>query len=480
MKITDHLDKLHQQLLNIYAETCKDKNIVSQNIKSIKDEAIKYFEKNKFPLPNLEKWKGTNLTKIINPDYVYHKNISFDKNINPNKIFQCEIQNFETLFFAVYNGFYIYENHSLTKMDNGIIVGSFKQAMTEYPDIVEKYYNKSSVSDNNGLIALNTALAEDGLFVYVPDNAVVAQTMQLVNLVNSDENLFLQTRNLIILGKNSKLTFLQCDDSLKDKNSFKNSVTEFYIDDGATLDHYKLQNKDETTTLVNTTFFDLGKESELSANTITFNSGNIRNEYIVNLNDTAAKANISGLYLIDKTQHVDNQILVRHNAKNCVSSQNFKGILDEKASAIFTGHVYVAEGSQKTEAYQSNKNILLTRDASVISKPFFEIYNDDVRCSHGSTTGKLDKEAMFYLRSRGICERNARLIMMHAFTNEIVKMIKVEKLQERIELMVQKRLKGELHNCDQCILHCNNPDETITFDIDMSKFYTNPLSRYSK
>jgi len=141
--------------------------------------------------------------------------------------------------------------------------------------------------------------------------------------------------------------------------------------------------------------------------------------------------------------------------------------MDDEASSVFTGHVYVAEGAVGTEAYQSNKNILLTDEAGVMSKPFLEIYNDDVRCSHGSTTGQLDDNAMFYLRQRGICEKNARLLMMYAFTDEVVRKIKVDRLQNRTENMVHRRLKGELSSCDQCILHCT-PDHIAPYEIDES------------
>jgi Fe-S cluster assembly protein SufD len=148
-----------------------------------------------------------------------------------------------------------------------------------------------------------------------------------------------------------------------------------------------------------------------------------------------------------------------------MSRQTFKGILDDEAGAVFTGHIYVAEGAMKTEAYQSNKNILLTDTASIMSKPFLEIYNDDVKCSHGSTTGQIDRDAMFYLQQRGICEKNARLLMMYAFADEVVRKIKVEQLQQRTEDMVHRRLKGELSSCDQCILHCN-PEHIAPYQID--------------
>ncbi len=462
-----HLQVLGEKLLQLYEKLNGSHSDVPDFVKDERIKAIDYFKLNGFPTPKLEYWKGTNLLKILKPEYLLANQLQVERDIDLNNIFKCEIHNFETLFFANYNGHNLYENLPLTKMDNGVIAGSLNQALKEFPQLLEYFWKKSGSAEYNGLTAINTALYSDGLFVYVPENVDFDTPMQLVNLIRHKEELFVQTRNLIILEKNSKLTFLQCDDSLEDNGSFKNSVTEFFIAEGAQLDHYKLQNKDITSAMTNTSFFHVEKEGKVFSNIITFNAGSIRNEFVVNLNGKGARADLSGLYLIDKTQHVDNQLFMRHNAPDCWSNQTFKGIMDDEASSVFTGHVYVAEGAVGTEAYQSNKNILLTDEAGVMSKPFLEIYNDDVRCSHGSTTGQLDDNAMFYLRQRGICEKNARLLMMYAFTDEVVRKIKVDRLQNRTENMVHRRLKGELSSCDQCILHCT-PDHIAPYEIDES------------
>jgi Fe-S cluster assembly protein SufD len=462
-----NLQTLRKNLLDLYNRLNGPFSDVPQFVQEDRKKALAYFKQHGFPTPHMEYWKGTNLLDILNPDYVFSNELNIDRNIDLNHMFKCEIHNFETLFFANFNGHNLYEQAPLTRMENGIIAGSINQAIKEYPEIVEKYRNKSEATEYNGLTAINSAMASDGLFIYVPENVHCDTPMQLVNLVQHTGGIFIQTRNLIILEKDSSLTFLQCDDSLEDKNSFKNSVTEFFVAEGAELDHYKLQNKDISSAMINTSFFYVETAGKIFSNIITFNAGAIRNEVIVNLNGKEATADLSGLYLIDKTQHVDNQLFIRHNAPYCLSSQTFKGILDDEASSVFTGHIYVAEGSVKTEAYQSNKNILLTDTASIMSKPFLEIYNDDVRCSHGSTTGQIDEDAMFYLRQRGICEKNARLLMMYAFAHEVIRKIRVERLQNQTENMVHRRLKGELSVCDQCILHCN-PDHIAPFEIDES------------
>lgn len=181
-----------------------------------------------------------------------------------------------------------------------------------------------------------------------------------------------------------------------------------------------------------------------------------------------ADAKIYGLYLVDKDQHVDNQVTMEHIAPDTKSYEQFKGIMDDNATAVFNGYVHVHREAQKTEAFQSNKNILLTDTASINTKPFLEIYADDVKCSHGSTVGQLDAEALFYIKSRGICDRNAKMLLMYAFAAEIVNKINIEVLRERIDSMIVKRLKGELSICDQCVLHCKD-NEMVNFEIDMSK-----------
>jgi len=433
-----------------------------------RDNAFHTFLSAGFPHKKMEKWRNTDLSEYLNASYTYVENTDPVSDVDINKVFQCNIQNFETALFTLLNGAYVYNTAPLTVMENGVIAGSLRQAWHQFPELVNNYLNMLTENTLNGLVSLNSALATAGFFIYVPDNIVVDKPVQLVNLVNTEVNPFLQIRNLIVLGKNSKLQFLQCDDSIRDKNSFLNIVSEFHLADGAILDHYQLQNKDDSAVMTNTSFFGLQRDARLTTNTITFNGGTIRNESIVNLDGEGAEAEVMGLYLVDRKQHVDNQVLVRHNAPNCTSHELFKGILDDEASVAFNGHIIVQPGAQKTNAFQSNKNILLTDTAQISTKPFLEIYADDVKCSHGATVGQLDENAMFYLKQRGICERNAKMLLMYAFADEVVRKITVDSLYHQTAEMVSRRLKGELSVCDQCMLHCGSKNP-VQFDIDVTK-----------
>jgi Fe-S cluster assembly protein SufD len=431
-------------------------------------EAFAHFKKLGFPHTKLEKWRGTDLSHAIGMEYAQYLE-PFQHDVDVENLFKCEVPNFETLLVTQLNGWYTYRKSPLRTLPNGMIVGSLAKAFEQYPEIVSRHYAHYADDSTDGLVALNTAFAQDGIFIYIPDNVVVTDTIQMVNIIDYDQNLFVQARNLIIIGKNSKLTLVQCDDSIDHRVSFINSVTEVSIGENASLDHYKLQNKDEQSTVVNTIFFDQKESSQLSTSAISLNGGIIRNDTRVKLDGTNCQANIYGLYLMDKDQHIDNQVFVDHAKPHCESSELFKGILDDHASGVFNGHVLVRKDAQKTNAYQNNKNILLSDKAVIDSKPFLEIYADDVKCSHGATVGQLDAEAMFYIRSRGISESNAKMLLMYAFAAEIVNKITIPELRQRIDDMIKKRLRGELSACDQCVLHCSSQEKKVKFKIDMSK-----------
>jgi Fe-S cluster assembly protein SufD len=291
----------------------------------------------------------------------------------------------------------------------------------------------------------------------------------MVNILDKEENLFIQNRNLVILGKNSKLTLVHCDDSHNHQSSLSNTVSEIYVDEGAHLNHYKLQNLNNETSLINSTFFHQEKDSTVSTYAISLNGGLIRNDIRVKLNGRGSHADVFGIYLMDKTQHVDNQVFIDHAQPDCTSNELFKGILDDHASAVFNGHILVRKDSQRTNAFQTNRNILLTDKATINTKPFLEIYADDVKCSHGATVGQIDENALFYIKSRGISSYNARLLIMYAFAAEVINKITLEPLRDRIDDLVKKRLRGELAVCDQCVLHCKNQEHKYEFEIDMSK-----------
>lgn len=382
--------------------------------------------------------------------------------------FKCQVSNMGSIILPMLNGWYVHEDSSLTTFENGVIAGSIKAAIQQYPELVTPYLCKLQDNEKDELTAINEQEYTDGIFIYVPDNVKVEQPFQIVSLVNSREDLLIQNHNVIRVGNNSELSVIQCDDSTKYGKTFINVVTEIALSENARLHYYKTENKEADSLLFNHIFVNQKAYSQFHSNAITFNAGYVCNDIHVNLNEPFAEANLNGLYLVDKTQKCNNRIQVRHHATDCKSFQLYKGIMDDESEATFHGHVVVEPDAQRTSAFQTNRNILLTDKAKINTKPFLEIYADDVQCSHGATVGQLDEEALYYLRSRGIGERSARKLLMFAFANEICQHVEIQALKAKLSDMVQRRLNGELTICDQCMLH-DAEQGSVIFPIDASK-----------
>lgn len=435
------------------------------DVVALRQRAYEIFAHKELPTNKLESWRHKSIDTLVEDEYQIQ--LKPDPYRPVGDFFKCEIQHIDTYMFTFLNGWYVHKNAPLTTFPNGIIVGSLPAALEQFPDLVKPYLAQQNLAEADSLVALNEALFTDGLFVYIPDNLHVDKPMQLVSIVDSDQTLMVQQRNLIVVGKNSTFSFVQCDDSLRVGKSFINNVTEISLLDNATLNYYKMENKDANSLLVNQVFVNQQAGARFFSNSTTFNAGYLRNLIHVNLLEPFAQAKLYGLYLVDKRQYVDNQVVIKHVASDCSSFQLYKGIADDEAGANFNGHIFVQPGAQRTNAFQTNKNIALTDTAHITTKPFLEIYADDVKCSHGATIGQLDDDALFYLRSRGICERNAKMLLMYAFANEVANFVDIDSLRERLNDMVKRRLSGELSICDQCVLHCSQ-EKHFSFEIDLS------------
>jgi Fe-S cluster assembly protein SufD len=469
MKAILHNGSFKENLLSLYKE---NKRFIAQNdtpyASSIRERGFGNLSTLNLPDRKNELWKNTDLSEVMKLDFTKYLDPT-DTGRDLGFMFTCDVHNFKTDQVSFLNGWHIQSASEISPLPDGVILGSLSEAFRNYPELIEKHYGRYADSGKDLFLAMNTAFARDGLFLYVPDNVVLDNPVQMISIINHHENLLIQNRNLVILGKNSLMTLVMCDDSTNHQASLNNSVTEVFMDEGSQFEHYKLQNLNNSSTLLNSTWFHQEAGSRLNTFAITLNGGLIRNYSNIKLNGRGADANISGLYLVDKKQHVDNRVFVDHAVPDCTSNELFKGILDDEATAVFNGHVLVRRDAQRTNAYQQNRNILLTDKAMVNTRPFLEIYADDVKCSHGATVGQLDNEALFYLKSRGICMASARLLLMYAFAAEVIGKMSLEPLMNRVDEMVKQRLKGELHICQTCVLHCANQDKEIHFDIDLSK-----------
>jgi Fe-S cluster assembly protein SufD len=424
-------------------------------MKEIRKEAMNRFSKTGLPDRKNELYKYTSLQKLFEPHYSMMLQPS-KVDFKVEDIFSCDVPKLKTRLEIILNGFYFGEDAPLRTMDNGIIVGSLAEALKQYPDLVREHYTRQTASSTDGLVSLNTAFALDGLFIYIPRGKTLDEALQVVHLPMTGLDTLLHYRNLFILEENTSAEVIVCDHTLSPFRFLTNSVTEIYAGPGARFNYSRVQNEHLNSNLLTNLFIHQEKDSLVKSTTITLHGGTIRNNTHVLLNDEGCDSQVYGLFLADRNQHIDNFVNIDHARPHCTSTQLFKGILDEQATGAFNGRILVRPDAQKTMAYQTNNNILMSDEAKMNSKPQLEIYADDVRCSHGATTGQLDENALFYMQSRGIPRHEARLLMLYAFAHEVIDKIEVVPLKERIDDLVNKRLRGELSRCNNCSMACGD------------------------
>lgn len=420
----------------------------------MRKEAIQNFEKLGFPKKKAEDYKYVHLEPFFNgalETRFASRNLEFDV----QEIFRCDIPTLDTYVLLLLNGYYYTTTgEKLVRQENGIIIGSLKEAITQEPELVEKYMGKYADAVNDPFVALNTAMAQDGIFLYVPEKQELDKPIQIINLLLSDDNEMVHHRNLFITEKSSKAEVIICDHTLSEHLFLTNSVSEMAVMENASLDVVRMQNEHNQSVQITNSWIEQQRNSNARHSTITLHGGRVRNNLNVKLKGENAYCDANGLFLIDNQQHVDNFTIIEHQMPNCISNQHYKGVLDDAATGAFSGKIHVFEDAQKTEAYQTNNNVLLTRDAKMHTKPQLEIYADDVKCSHGATVGQIDENALFYLQTRGIPMEEARLMLMYAFADDVISGIREEALKKRVEDLVSRRLRGELARCDNCSVNC--------------------------
>jgi len=425
----------------------------SDHLNSFRQEALRKFAELGIPTKKNEAYKYTNLNTFFDQDYSTYL-IPVESDFRKAEEFRCDINELDAFGVVLYNGHFPTITEKLRKLNSGVWVGSLNEAAIKFPELVEKHYCKYALSEHDGLIHLNTAMAFDGIFIYVPENIILDKPIQIVNLVGSDTDTFSQHRNLVVVDKNAEATVIICDHTLSPSRSLSNAVTEIYIGENAHFDLIRVQNEHNNAAKMTHTFIHQEKNSTATSNNITLHGGLVRNSTYHHLAGEGAESQSFGLFLADKFQHIDNFVNIDHASPKCTSNQLFKGILDDMATGVFNGRILVRQDAQKTLAYQKTNNILLTDDAKMDTKPQLEIFADDVKCSHGAAVGQINEEALFYLQSRGIDKKEARLMLMFGFAHEVIQNIKIVPLRERMDNLVMQRLKGELSRCASCMIKC--------------------------
>lgn len=422
-----------------------------QVLNDLRDKAFDDFCRLGFPSKKVERYKYTDMQKIFEPDYGLNLN-RLEIPVNPYDVFKCDVPNLSTsLYFLVNDSFY---DKMLPKcsLAEGVVVGSLSKVATEHPELVAKYYGKIANTGDDAVTALNTMLSQDGLMVYVPKNVKVEKAIQVINILRSDVDLMVNRRVLIVMEQGSEAKFLFCDHAADDRNFLATQVIEAFVGENAKLDLYCLEETHYKNTRVSNVYIEQQANSVVNHNVITLHNGITRNRLDLVFKGEGAECFANGCVIADKSQHIDNNTLIDHQVGHCTSHQLYKYVLGDEAVGAFAGRILVRKDAQKTSSNEINQNLCTTKKARMFTQPMLEIYADDVKCSHGSTVGQLNDAAMFYMRQRGISEKEAKLLLEFAFVNEVVDQIQLEPLKERLRYLVEKRFRGELNKCEGCKL----------------------------
>src|SRR6187402_3769303 len=411
---------------------------VHSELHEVRTSAIKNFENKGFPTKKDEAWKYTSLNAILKNDFsVFPKSEANVEFKDVKKYFLHEIDTYKVVFI---DG--VFSSHLSSTTHDGIDVCLMSSALNKpkYKMIIDNYFNKIASKDES-LTSLNTAFASEGAYINIPHKKVVHKTIEIMYFSTGNEAaLLVQPRNLIVVGENSHVQIIERHQSLNENPVLTNSVTEIFAQKRAIVDHYKIQNDNLEANLIDNTYVSQQQESHVYVNTFSFGGNLTRNNLNFYHFGERLTSTLNGITIIGEKQHVDHYTLVNHATPNCESFQDYKGIFSDRSTGVFNGKVHVEKEAQKTNAFQKSNNIVLSDKATINAKPQLEIFADDVKCSHGCTIGQINKDALFYLQSRGIPKKEAKALLMYAFSNAVIEYIKIPELKQRITTIIANKL----------------------------------------
>ena len=408
------------------------------SLRGVRKAAIERFKVLGFPTMKAEAWKYTKITKLMRRDYRLHFG-GAEEAVSAENIGTMRIPGMDAHLVVLVNGQFSERLSDVGTLPEGVRVMSLAKAAEAHAALFNAHFAKHANFENEVFTALNTAFARDGVFVYVPKNTTVEQPVQVLNLITADEPLLVQPRALFIAEPGSSVKLVTTHNVLGDAQTFSNVVTEVFVGANAHVDLYELQDEGAHASQVTNLQAYQERDSVFRTSTFTFSGEVVRNNLSILPDGENCDSHLYGLFLGRGSSHVDNHTVVDHAKPQCISNELFKNILDDNAVGVFNGRVLVRQDAQQINAYQKNKSIVLTDTAKMYSKPELEIYADDVQCSHGATTGQLDDEAIFYLRSRGLTEARARALMLTAFARDVVDTVALEPLREMIDARIEAR-----------------------------------------
>ena len=456
-----------QQYIDLYEQAGEMiKSHSAEVMNAVRDEAFRDFQRLGFPSKKVERYKYTDIASLFAPDYGLNLN-RLEIPVDPYEAFRCDVPNLSTnLYFVVNDSFYrsdkreVKNNSSHITYHSSLPEGVIISSMREHPEIVERYYAKLAKTAEDGVTALNTMLAQDGMLVYVPRDVKVERAIQVINILKATprnaqrqvNDLMVNRRVLIVLEQGAELKMLFCDHAADDCNFLATQVIEAFVGDNARLDLYCLEETHYKNVRVSNVYIEQQRNSRVRHNVITLHNGITRNKLDLSLAGEGAECECFGCVIADKEQHVDNNTLITHNVPHCTSNELYKYVLDDKATGAFAGRVLVEHGAQKTSSQMTNQNLSASKTARMYTQPMLEIYADDVKCAHGSTVGQLNDAALFYMQQRGISVKEAKLLLEFAFINEVIDQMELVPLRDRLHYLVEQRFRGQLSKCEGCKL----------------------------
>ena len=444
--------KVEQQYIDLFTQCeamiCKHS---AEVLNVPRARAFADFERLGFPTRKLEKYKYTDVSKFFAPDYGLNLN-RLNIPVNPYEVFKCDVPNMSTSLYFVVNDAFDKHDHPSAQLPEGVIFGSLKDMAEQHPELVKKYYGKLADTSKDAVTAFNTMFAQDGVLMYIPKNTILERPIQLVNILRADVDFMVNRRLLIVVEDGAQARLLICDHAMDEVNFLSTQVIEAYVGENAVFDLYELEETHNSTVRFSNLYVDQQANSNVLLNGMTLHNGTTRNTTEVYLSGRGAEVNLCRMAIADRNEQVDNYTFIDHRVSDCTSNELFKYVLDDQAIGAFAGKVLVREGAQHTSSQQTNRNICATREARMYTQPQLEIYADDVKCSHGATVGQLDENALFYMQQRGISLKEARLLLMFAFVNEVIDNIRMDALKDRLHLLVEKRFRGELNKCQGCAI----------------------------
>lgn len=408
-------------------------------MKDLREKAFAYFTENGFPTPQNEEWKYTNVAPLTKEDFRIGESANFTREQIAPFVFD---ESKESVVVFV-NGSFDKNLSNLNGIKDAAILGFSEAANDEkYSEVFRAKLGSLVNFEKNGFAALNTAFIDEGAFLFVPKNARLGAPIQFLFLTEADKISF--PRVLVVAESFSEATLIETYVRDEETKYLTNAVVEVSIADEAKIKHTRVQRESHEAFHISSTAAEVARGSVYDTTAINLGAHLSRHDVAVKFNAEGGEVFVDGLYLIGGEQHHDTHSIIDHQLPNCTSHQTYKGIVDGRARAVFNGKVFVRENASGTDGYQSNKNLLLSNEARVDTKPQLEIFNDDVKCSHGATVGQLEEEELFYLLSRGLNESLARNLLTYGFAEEIVNKIEIESIKKQLDEAVLNRLNANL------------------------------------